>query len=41
MATSPRHPLAQALGRAGYHVTSAGGWITVAGHRAIHRFHGS
>ena len=40
MATSLRHPLAQALGRAGYHVTSAGGWITVAGHRAIHRFRG-
>ena len=40
MATSPRHPLARAVGQAGYHVTSNGGWITVAGHGAIRRFHG-
>lgn len=40
MAASPRHPLARAVGQAGYHVTSNGGWITVAGHGAIRRFHG-
>ena len=40
MAGVSRHPLARAIGQAGYHVTSAGGWVTVAGHGAIHRFHG-
>ena len=34
------HPMAGVLQQAGYHVTSRGGWITAAGHGALHRFHG-
>ncbi|MGC8487332.1 MAG: SWIM zinc finger family protein [Clostridia bacterium] len=40
MAGVSRHPLARAIGQAGYYVTRAGGWVTVAGHGAIHHFHG-
>lgn len=35
-----QHPVRDCLEGAGYRVTVRGGWITAAGHGAIHRWHG-